>query len=63
MGDALNDFKKWLAEKTFGPTPEGCCVKCKEAFSDKNVFTHLGWKETRISHMCEKCWDDMFKGK
>lgn len=36
------------------------CISCGEKFSDKNVFTELGWKETKISGMCEKCWDTIF---
>lgn len=36
-----------------------CCVFCKEPFSDKNVFTQLGWRETQISGMCEKCFDSI----
>lgn len=41
---------------------EGKCVQCKEPFSDSNFFTHLGWKETKISGLCEKCWDAMMGG-
>ena len=36
-------------------------AQCKEAFSDKNVFTQAGWRETKISKMCESCWDNLFK--
>lgn len=36
------------------------CVECKEAFTNKNVFTLDGWKETQISGYCEKCFDDLF---
>lgn len=36
------------------------CVSCGEKFSDKNVFTKAGWKETEISGICEKCWDEIF---
>ena len=42
------------------PTPPGCCVSCKQVFSHLNVKTPLGWKETKISGMCENCWDEMF---
>jgi hypothetical protein len=37
-----------------------CCVKCKEEFSAKNVFTPLGWKETQLSGFCEACFDRLF---
>lgn len=36
------------------------CVSCGEKFSNKNVFTKVGWKETEISGICEKCWDGVF---
>ena len=39
----------------------GICCSCNQAFSSHNVFTKLGWRETQISGMCEKCWDDLFK--
>lgn len=37
------------------------CVCCNEPFSEKNVFTHLGAKETQLSGMCEACFDAMFE--
>lgn len=38
------------------------CICCKEPFSDINVHTKEGWKETQISGMCETCFDDLFDG-
>lgn len=38
----------------------GCCIKCAEPFSDKNTHTAAGWKETRITGMCEDCFDKLF---
>lgn len=35
------------------------CVLCGEEFSDKNTHTDAGWKETKISGMCEDCFDDV----
>ena len=58
----LKAFQQSLREETFGPTPEGCCVACKEPFSAKNVWTPAGWREIEISQMCEECWDRTFKG-
>jgi hypothetical protein len=61
---SLDQFKKDLRDALFGPTPEGSCVKCKQPFvSGTNVFTAAGARETKISGMCEVCWDDMFKKK
>lgn len=37
------------------------CIECGEPFSSKNVFTPEGWAETRISGMCESCFDNLFK--
>ena len=36
------------------------CVICHQPFTDENVFTELGWKETKISHICEKCFNRLF---
>lgn len=36
------------------------CRNCKQPFSSANVRTSAGWAETRISGMCESCWDAMF---
>ena len=57
----LQDVKDLMEKELFGETPKDCCVSCKKPFSDKNVFTSAGWKETKISKMCEACWDDLFE--
>ena len=36
------------------------CILCKEPFTESNVYTDLGWKETQVSGMCEKCFDECF---
>jgi ribosomal protein L37AE/L43A len=38
----------------------GRCVECGQPFSASNVYTPEGWKETKISGMCEKCFDKAF---
>ncbi len=40
--------------------PQIGCFSCKEPFTEKNVFTVEGWRETEISGMCEKCFDELF---
>ena len=46
------------------PAPaRSSCIHCNTPFGKANVFTELGWKETLITGMCEKCWDEMFKDK
>lgn len=37
------------------------CVDCQRPFTQANVFTTLGWRETQISGMCEACFDELFK--
>lgn len=36
------------------------CLRCHEAFSEDNVRTPNGWRETQISGYCEDCWDEIF---
>lgn len=57
----LKDLQADLA-KAVGKTdtPAGHCYVCKDPFSDQNVHTAAGWAETRISGMCENCWDETF---
>lgn len=38
----------------------GVCISCGEPFSDKNVRTQAGWRETQISQTCETCFDSLF---
>jgi hypothetical protein len=33
------------------------CRCCHQPFSDANVYTEAGWIETRISGVCEVCFD------
>lgn len=37
------------------------CIHCGEKFSLENTFTPAGWRETRISQLCEKCFDNLVK--
>ena len=37
------------------------CVKCSKPFTEKNVHTMDGWRETQISQMCEDCFDEITK--
>lgn len=63
---ALNDlqsFKDSFAEQLYGKTEPGCCVQCKRPFTSLNVYTEAGWRETKISKMCECCWDHLFSSK
>ena len=56
----LAAFARALDSEIYGSTPQGCCKKCKEPISHKNVFTEGGWKEVEISGLCEVCWDKLF---
>lgn len=35
------------------------CILCKEPFTNKNVYSALGWREVEISGMCELCFDEV----
>lgn len=35
------------------------CVFCKQPFTNENVYSQMGWRETQISGSCEKCFDDI----
>lgn len=59
-GDDFQKLKADLDKAARGNTPDGHCYECKEPFSNLNVFTPAGWRETTISKMCERCWDAMF---
>lgn len=37
------------------------CILCKEPFTDKNVYSAAGWCETKITQMCELCFDKVTK--
>lgn len=49
-----------LFTRLYGETEPGHCVKCKQPYSDANVFTEAGWRETKLSGFCEACWDETF---
>lgn len=57
----LSKFKLDLEKSLFGETPQGRCVRCKDPFTSANVFTPQGERETHISKLCERCWNEMFK--
>ena len=37
------------------------CLCCRKPFSDANVFSDAGWREVKLSGMCEKCFDKLFE--
>ncbi|CAB3758458.1 hypothetical protein LMG29542_03344 [Paraburkholderia humisilvae] len=37
--------------------PRTRCRCCGQPFSDANVYSEAGWIETRISGLCEVCFD------
>jgi hypothetical protein len=62
-GQDLADLKQNLEQECFGHTEPGHCVQCKEPFSGDNTFTDAGWRETKISKMCERCFDALFENE
>jgi len=56
----MSGFTDKLAEYAGLDTkvPANVCIKCKQEFKQGvNVFTPEGRRETRISRLCEKCFD------
>lgn len=37
------------------------CIQCKEDFTNNNVYSKDGWKETQISDLCESCFNKNFE--
>lgn len=56
--NSLQRFKNKLAEEL--KIVPGVCIQCHKSFSLENVFTEAGWRETKISNTCEKCFDALF---
>ena len=54
------DFLNTILLEREAAVAAGVCVTCKQPFTPVNVFTDAGWRETKISHMCEACWDTLF---
>lgn len=46
-----------LKKDLFGEVVDNHCVDCKQEFTNKNVFSEAGWRETQITGLCEKCFD------
>ena len=40
---------------------ENKCVICGQPFTNENVYSKAGWAETKITGMCERCFDAAFK--
>lgn len=36
------------------------CTRCGVPFTQYNIFTRFGWRETQISGFCEKCFNNLF---
>jgi hypothetical protein len=49
---------------TTNPTPSDVekCIECNLPFTHQNVLTQEGWREIKISQMCELCFDKLFEG-
>lgn len=37
----------------------GVCIQCGQPFTEDNVHSDAGWRETRLSNMCEDCFDEL----
>jgi len=61
----LQEFKDNLQEECFGKgamelRANGLCIECGE-LALENCYSKAGRDEVRISGICEKCFDKMFK--
>lgn len=52
----MNLMQQFKAEAA-AAVAAGKCVHCGQQFSDKNVHSDAGWREVKISGMCEDCFD------
>jgi hypothetical protein len=60
MSETLMTFKTPTREQVIERTLSGKCILCANPFTSDNVYTDAGWRETQISHTCEKCFDALF---
>lgn len=56
LPDSEKDFEENIGKKRMYTY----CVHCNKVFTDDNVFTPAGWRETQISGFCEICFDKLF---
>jgi hypothetical protein len=61
----LDEFKDKMTKELYGMTRaealrHGICVSCKERAIPK-CYSHAGLREYKISGLCEKCFDEIFK--
>jgi hypothetical protein len=38
----------------------GVCIDCGHPFTDANVHSDAGWREVKLSNICEDCFDALF---
>lgn len=59
-GNLLPDSEKDFADN-YDAMKYKYCQMCGSGFTNKSVFTSLGWRETQISGWCEECFDALLK--
>lgn len=55
-----HDFNEFSLALFIGDLNYTECVECEAGFHPSNTTTVEGWKETQISGLCEKCYDEIF---
>lgn len=60
----VETFLEGASQAVFGVSrQEDVCPFCKTAITGRDDFRDdLSWKEYRISHLCQKCQDETFRG-
>lgn len=55
----LDDLKRNMAEQCYGRQPDGkTCIDCnRPPVQGDNMTTEAGWREFKISGLCESCFD------
>jgi hypothetical protein len=63
LGAKIECFKKDAEGIERGFLKLYTCIKCNEPFTNENVHSSEGLAETKISQICEDCFDDIFIGE
>lgn len=60
FGDFVRAYRGNNNSIVVRPISTPLCGSCRQPFTDANVHTAAGWAETKISGLCEDCFDAVF---